>query len=257
MSNKDVQERTEPPTPRKLRKLREKGSISKSKDLASAAALTGILTLLCMAWPWYFDQFEEILTSPFTFLGRPFRETVLAVTEAVCNKAIWILGPILLIPVILAVIANLVQFGALFSIHPMLPKMERLNPAEGLKRLFSLRHLVETIKAVIKTLVLGCTLYFLIKDTLQPLIVLPYHGINGVLQMMVRLTQHLFIVSIVVFLAMSLVDILVQKRLFLYENRMSKYDVKRDHKEAEGDPHIKSRRKLLHTLMNAESGRRS
>jgi len=248
--SKDVQERTEPPTPRRLRKLREQGNVAKSKDLASAAVLTGLLAALCIAWPWYLDQFKEIVSAPFTFLGQPFQEAATAVTEAVAIKGALILGPLLLVAVMLAVIAYLVQIGALFSIHPILPKMERLNPAEGLKRLFSLPHLIEAAKAVIKTLVLGCALYYLLKDALQPLVMLPFHGIGSVLQMTVRLTQHLFLVSIIVSIMMSLVDVIVQKRLFLYENRMSKYDAKRDLKEAEGDQFIKGRRKYLHITIN-------
>jgi type III secretion protein U len=250
MSNKDVQERTEPPTPRRLRKLREKGSVAKSKDLASAAVLTGILTVFCIAWFWYLDQCKEIIAAIFPFIGRPFREAAMAVAEAVGMKAIFILGPILLVTVLLAVIASRVQIGALFSIHPVLPKMERLNPAEGLKRMFSLPHLVEGAKAVIKTLVLGGALYFLLKGALQPLVMLPFHGLDSVVQITVRLSQHLFLVTIIVFIAMSLVDVIVQKRLFLHENRMSKYDVKRDYREMEGDPRIKSRRRFLHTSIN-------
>jgi type III secretion protein U len=250
MSNKDIQERTEPPTPRRLRKLREKGNVTKSKDLASAAALTGILAAFCIAWPWYLDQCKEIIEALFPFLNQPFQRAATGVAAAVSIKIGIILGPLLFLAVLLAVVAYLVQIGAIFSIHPVLPKMERLNPAEGLKRLFSLPHLVEGAKAVIKTLVLGGALYYLLKDALQPLVMLTFHGIASVVHIMVRLSQYLFLVTIIVFITMSLVDVIVQKRLFLHENRMSKYDVKRDYREMEGDPLIKSRRRFLHTSIN-------
>lgn len=250
MSNKDVQERTEPPTPRRLRKLREKGSVAKSKDIVSAAALTGILTALCIAWPWYLDQLKEIICAPFLFLDQPFQAAALATTMAIGMKALAILGPLLFIAVVLAVIAGLIQIGPLFSIHPVLPQMERLNPAEGIKRLFSLPNLVELAKAVVKTLVLATALYLLLKNALQPLVALPFHGIDSVVQMMVRLLQYLFLVTLIVFLLMSLVDVAIQKRLFLHEHRMSKYDVKRDYKDTEGDPLIKSWRTSLHTRIN-------
>ncbi len=251
MSNKDVQERTEPPTSRRLRKLREKASVAKSKDLASAMALTGILVVFCVAWSWYLDQFKEMVSTPFLFLDQPFQSAAAAVAQAVCVKAAILVGPLLLVAVLLAVIADLVQIGPLFSIHPVLPKMERLNPAEGLKRLFSLPHLVEAIKAVIKTLVLAGALYSLLKDALYPMILLPFQGIHGIVQLTVRLLQHLFLVTIIVFLLLSLADIIVQKRVFMHANRMSKYDVKRDRKDAEGDPLIKSRRQALHSSINA------
>jgi type III secretion protein U len=157
----------------------------------------------------------------------------------------------LLVALVLAVVASLVQIGTLFSIHPVLPKMERLNPAEGLKKLFSVPHLVEGAKAIIKTLVLGGALYYLLKDALHPLVMLPFYGLDSAVQMTVRLLQYLFLVTIIVFITMSLVDVVVQKRVFLHEHRMSKFDVKRDHKETEGDPLIKSKRKALHTMINA------
>lgn len=255
MSKNDVSERTEPPTSRRLRKLREKGSVAKSRDLPSAMALTGILAGFCLAWPWYLDQFREMVSAPFTFLNLPFPSAARSVTAAVGIKAVFILGPLLFVSVLLAVVVYLVQIGPLFSIHPILPKMERLNPAEGLKRLFSLPHLVEAAKAVVKTLVLASALYYLLKNTLQPLVLLPFHGINNMVQMTARLFQYLFLVTMIVFLLLSPVDVMIQKRVFLYENRMSKDDVKRDHKEAEGDPLIKGRQKSLHTMIaKSESG---
>ena len=214
MSSKDVREPTEPPTPRKLRKLREKGHAAKSNDLASAAALTGILTAFCIAWPWYLKQFKDIVIAPFSFIDQPFHSAAASVAKLAGIKALYILGPLLLIIVLLAVVACMVQIGALFSIHPILPKMKRLNPVEGLKRLFSLRQVVEGIKAVIKTLVLSGALYFLLKDTLQTLVVLPFHGIDSIVKIAARLCQYLFLVTIIVFIMMSLVDALVQKRLF-------------------------------------------
>ena len=251
MSNKDVHERTEPPTPRRLRKLREKGSVAKSRDLSSAAALTGILTALCIAWPWYLEQFQQIVMAPFRFINQPFHEAVISIVTTIAIKGAMILGPLLFVAVFLAVIACLIQFGVVFSMDPVLPKMERLDPFEGLKRMFSLPRFVEATKAVVKTLVLGCALYFLIRQSLQALVMLPFHGISSVLQMTVRLAQHIFLMSIIVFLSMSLVDVLVQKRLFLHENRMSKDDVKRDIKEAEGDPLIKGMRKFLYTILSS------
>lgn len=251
MSDKDVQERTEPPTQQRLRKLREKGSVAKSKDLSSAVSLAGILTVFCIAWSWYLDQFKAIVAAPFSYLDQPFQSAVAAVALAVSLKTFYILGPLIFVAVLLVVIAYLVQIGVLFSIHPVLPKMERLNPSEGLKRLFSVPHLVEAVKAIIKTLVLGGALYYLLQDALQPLVMLPFHGVYGVVQVTVRLSQYLFLVSIIVFITISLVDVVVQKRVFLHENRMSKYDVKRDHKDTEGDPLIKSRQKFLHTIINA------
>lgn len=251
MSGKDVRERTEPPTPRRLRKLREKGQVAKSRDLASAAALTGVLTAFCIAWPWYLKQCKEIVDAPFPFIGQPFHGASAAVAKMVSIKALYIIGPLLLIIIMLAVVACMIQIGVLFSIHPVIPKMERLNPAEGLKRLFSLRQVIEGVKAVIKTLMLSGALYYLLKDTLQSLVVLPFHGIGSIVQITARLCQYLFLVTIIVFLMMSLVDVLVQKRLFSHENKMSKDDVKRDHKDSEGDPLIKSRRRSLHKTINA------
>lgn len=250
MSQKDTRERTEPPTSRRLLKLREKGNVAKSKDLPSAMALTGILVAFCMAWPWYLDQFKEIVSTPFTFLEQPFQNAAGSVTEMISIKAVYIMGPLLFIVILLPVITCLVQIGPIFSIHPILPKLDRLNPAQGLKRLFSLPHLVEAAKAVIKTLVLGSALYFLLKNALYPLVLLPFHGISSIVQMTARLLQYLFLVTIIVFLMLSLVDVIIQKRVFLHENRMSKDDVKRDNKEAEGDPLIKGRRQSLHTIIN-------
>lgn len=250
MSKQDARERTEPPTSRRLRKLREQGSVAKSRDLPSAVALAGLLIVFCLAWPWYLDQFKEIVSAPFVFLDQPFQNAAGSVAEAVGIKAFYILGPLLFGAVFLAVVTDLVQIGPLFSVDPILPKMERLNPAEGLKRFFSLPHLVEAVKAVTKTLVLGGALYYLLKDALRPLVFLSFHEINNIVQITAMLFQSLFLVTIIVFLMLSLVDVVVQKRLFLHENRMSKDDVKRDHKEAEGDPFIKGKQQWLRTLIN-------
>ena len=156
-------EKTEQPTPKRLRDSREKGQVAKSQDVPSALTVMAVAVyLLAMSS----DMLNTMLTmgeAPMLLMDRPFEEALpLAVTSTLLC-ALRVALPLIGMVMVVALCANLMQVGVLFSVQAAMPKLENLSMNKWFKQVFSLKNLVEFLKNIIKVLILG------ISATIHPL----------------------------------------------------------------------------------------
>jgi type III secretion protein U len=156
---------------------------------------------------------------------------------------------LLSIPVGVAVIAVAAavasQVGFVLSFKPLEPKFNAINPASGLKRMFSMRSFIDLIKMTIKAVVLAAALYKTLLG-LMPLIVgVAYEPLPDLIEISWSALCRLFAVSGVLYLVLGVVDYGIQRWLFIRDHRMSKDEVKREFKNSEGDPQLKGKRKQV------------
>ena len=245
MSEKGSQEKTERPTDHRLRKLREKGSVAKSRDLPSTGALLGVMLVVWFFWPYFFRHLEDYILMPVEYFQQPFKDALTALVHSTLINFALIMLPILFLAVALAILAHIVQFGVIFSMDPVKPEMKRVNPVEGFKNLFSFSRFMEAIKSIVKTVLMLSALWLVLKAALPTLVNMNHYGLNGALAMSGRMIGQVSVLCIIIFLVLSMFDVYIQKRIFIRENKMSKDEVRREWKEVEGDPQIKNRRKQL------------
>ncbi len=251
--NGDTKEKTEQPTRKKLRDARKKGSVAKSTDLVAAGTFTVILAMLAL----FHDHFSGCLKQIFQLLGanfhQPFQEAVRIEATAIFKNIVLFVLPILAVVVSSIVVLYILQFGLIAAADPVTPQFDKINPAEGFKRIFSLQTLVEAIKSTLKVVLLGLTLFFVIKHAISDLVNLPDWGINAILTAWLLMILKISVIAALFFLLIAFFDFSIQKQLYIRRNKMSKDEVIREYKDTEGNPLIKGRRRSLYMQMLAQA----
>ena len=240
-----AQDKNLPATAHRLKKAREEGNIARSKDVGNLAVLGGGALVLMVLLPAGFDRLLEGLRQQLRFdletLARP------ALLNERLNSAFleWL---ILALPLglIVTAVALLVTFASgawTLSSKPLVPDLERLNPLSGIGRLFSKQQLFETAKLAGMTAIVGAVGWYFLSSHFQAfgsLIMYPLEGALGQLGQWLMMGVGLLLAVVLVF---ALIDFPMQKLLHAQRLKMSLEEVKREHKENEGDPHIKGRRR--------------
>lgn len=240
-----AQDKNLPATAHRLKKAREEGNIARSKDVGNLAVLGGGALVLMVLLPAGFDRLLEGLRQQLRFdletLARP------ALLNERLNSAFleWL---ILALPLglIVTAVALLVTFASgawTLSSKPLVPDLERLNPLSGIGRLFSKQQLFETAKLAGMTAIVGAVGWYFLSSHFQAfgsLIMFPLEGALGQLGQWLMIGVGLLLAVVLVF---ALIDFPMQKLLHAQRLKMSLEEVKREHKENEGDPHIKGRRR--------------
>jgi len=240
-------ERTEQPTPRRRQEFRQKGQVARSGEVASAASLLAGLIALRAFGPWMFEGIRDlsirILSHPFQG-DLPPNQAALSLTSAALSAG-KVLLPIAALSCIGAAVANLAQTGFIYSVKPLVPDFSRINPIRGVQRLFSLRGLSELVKSLLKFVLLATVSYLYLRKHFTDLIGLSSASGLAAAGVVGNVIWGLLIRLAMVMLLVAAVDFLFQRRIFERSIRMTKEEVKEDHRRSEGDPQVKSRIRRL------------
>jgi type III secretion protein U len=246
------EEKSLPASQKKLRDARRKGQVPHSRDLVSGVTLTLMLIYLWLTWPALGDRLVELVNIVSGDADLPFAETASRAVRLSLELLLSTSLPLLAILVVGDFVAGIAgTLGPAFSFEPLKPKFERINPAEGLKRIFSARNVVEFIKSAVKVAVLGTAFFVVLRGALQSLFDLPVCGVWCLTTESVQAAKPLAAIAAVTFLAIGLFDVLIQRQLFLRDMRMTRTENKRERKELEGDPLIRRERRRHRVLQVA------
>ncbi|MGA1575824.1 MAG: EscU/YscU/HrcU family type III secretion system export apparatus switch protein, partial [Burkholderiaceae bacterium] len=172
MAEQSTQERTEEPTARRLSKAREDGQVARSVELPAAAVMISAVTLLFLAGGWLLVKLAEGFKAGFvidrTTLLSP--DLLPAMVGAQLLHAFGTIAPILLLTAVVAIVASGMTGGYLFSVKALLPKGSKLNPLNGLKRMFGPKALIELVKALLKFALVAGVLVVMVQVNLGDLV---------------------------------------------------------------------------------------
>jgi type III secretion protein U len=244
-----MSEKTEQPTPKKLRDARMKGQVAKSQDVAAAALTVTCFVIIAALWMPYVQELQEMILLPSKFYEVSFEQALPAVMWAIFLKVILLSLPLLVAVMVVGIAANVAQTGPMIAFESIKPDLKKLNPLDKLKQMFSMKNIIDFIKSSLKVLIIGVLIYVIVKDSLDPLTRLPHAGETGVLLALKPMLSHLAVNISLVYIAMSAFDWFFQKWQHVKQLKMSKDEVKREYKESEGSPEIKGKRKQLHQEM--------
>lgn len=246
----DTEEKTLPPSKRKLEEARKKGQVEKSKDMVSAVVmLAGCVYLSLAAHTFYlhimalWEVAGEAARTPFWVLW-PRVESLFVYT------LLSALLPLIVATLMVSALTNIIIMkGVVFAAEPIKPNAEHINPVEGFKRLFSVRSLIELIKSLCKLLLLGVSFVVIFLLSLQRLVDMPQCGVGCIGTEFTSMIEAVAIAALIAFFIVGALDVGLQRWLFRRDQRMSKTEMKRERKDMEGDPEIiKQRRKIRHDL---------
>lgn len=241
------QNRSEQPTPFKLTRARRKGTVARGMDLGFLTGLTSFLVFALIMGPQLGQTLAKAMHDALAGSSglADSRYAVLPVVSFLFSS---VAGAIAFMSVsILAVVLlfELLQTGFVFSSQPLKPDFSRLNPAKGLKRLFTFRLLIETLKNVLKFAVYSAVAYFVIRGTV--------HGEIAVVRdsetlavLLSRTAVRLLGAFVLVAFMFAVIDQLIVRRDFFKKMRMSRRELRLEHREREGEPRQKQKRKQMH-----------
>ncbi|MFO8044626.1 MAG: flagellar biosynthesis protein FlhB [Halomonas sp.] len=237
------QEKTEPATPRREEKAREEGQVARSRELTTFMLLLGGVAGLWGMGPLLYDQLGLVMEQAFLFERRHALETTPMLSHALQlgQRTMLALLPLFLLLAVVALVAPALLGGWIISAKSLKPQLSKLNLFKGLKRMFGVQALVELAKAIAKSLLVGgvaVTFLWTNRGTYMSLMDQPVQlGLAHALQL-AALVCGLIVLTLLVVI---LIDVPYQLWSHAKKLRMSKEEVKREHKESEGDPHIKAR----------------
>ncbi len=250
MAEQDL-DRNEAATPFKLQRARERGSVAKSTDV-NALAIATVATLACFAWlPGATRDFATLMHRLLDGAGADLGNltTTTALLTSATSASMRLMAPLLLAVVCVAVIANLAQSGPVFSFEPLTPDFTRVNPAQGLKRLFSMRVLYEGFKSLLKLSLLSAAFVAALTALLPGMTGLSQVGHRALLPLLYSMGGGLLAKLLAVLLVLAAIDFVYTRREYAKRMRMSRREVKDEHKQREGDPRIRQRIRELRVKM--------
>jgi len=241
--------KTEKPTQRKLRQAREEGDVAFSRDVSSTVALTAVFVALWIGSALIINRASLLGTYA---LESPQRLAIASPEEAGYNSALevfWIVStlvfPIAAIAALAAIAVNIWQTRGLFSVKAVKPRPERINPAEGLKQIFSRRNLIELLKTIIKVVLLALTLFLVIRWSLQTMVKLPTLSIDSRLSVSAILFAVFFGAAVIILAVIAFFDIWFQQYEYIHRNKMTPEELKRERRDDLGDPYQRAERRKI------------
>ncbi len=232
------------PTPRRLQKAREEGSVFRSQEATAVALLIGALAILTLGLPYAFGLLQQAMrrylaSAPFFPLQAS--SVALAVQDAL-QVAGRLLLPFMALLFVLAFAVNVWQTGWHPTAKPLAPKPERVSPAKGLQRLFSSRGLFNLLKALLKVAIVGPIAYFVIARHLPEILLLHLYPLEVIVQNLGRWMLQLSAFALGALLLLSAADFAYEKWRYRQDLKMTAQELKDEYRELEGDPLVKSRR---------------
>ncbi|WP_438317641.1 flagellar biosynthesis protein FlhB [Sporosarcina sp. FA9] len=237
-------EKTEKATQKKRLDSRKKGQVLKSQDVTSSILLLSIFMFLFFGAASMGNHFFSFFYHSFTkyvSMTQYDIDTVMIIYTDVLLQMAFVLLPIMLVAVVAAVAANLLQFGVLFTAEPLKMDLKKIDPIKGLKRIFSIRAIVELMKSVLKISFIGSVTFVIVYTNIYKVLGLAFKSPWDVMTTVGQLAVMMGIIASFVLLFISILDFLYQKYDYEKNLKMSKQDIKDEHKNTEGDPQVKSR----------------
>lgn len=251
-------DKTEKPSAQKLKKARQEGQVVRSKDLATAIGILASLKLFAVLLPGYLESFRALFRLVFVPLGEAgaIENAMSVVFTGALMLLVKMVLPLLAVPAAI-VVAGAIPGGWVASGKNMAPRFSRLSPITNLGNLFSQKHWIGFATSAAKAAVLGFVLWHVMSSGMKAYVELQRMPLGDALVGGTSLMLEGLTAMVAVFVVFALVDVPVQSFLFTKNQRMSKQEIKEEHKSNEGRPEVKQRIRQLQNQLAQRSVRKS
>ncbi|MCR4832813.1 MAG: flagellar biosynthesis protein FlhB [Butyrivibrio sp.] len=263
-------EKSEQPTAKKLDDARKEGQVAKSQEVATAFSLLALFVILRVFYPFMGNNFKSIFERVYNNIPVVARTydgflPVATITSILSNAILTMLlltAPFLIIGFLIAFLCDLVQVGFKPTSKPLQPKLSKLNPISGMKKIFSARKLFELGKSILKLAVMSAVIYSFFTGRTESLFLLYDMPLSQAIGLMGNLIISLGLRIAAAYMVIAFIDLIYQRRKFTKDMMMTKQEVKDEYKNSEGDPAVKgaqkrrmmeaSRRRMMQQLPQAD-----
>jgi flagellar biosynthesis protein FlhB len=247
MAEEDDSQKTEDPTEKRIQKSRQRGSVASSQEVKSWFILMGGAVAMAVAAPGIMSDIRQI--------GATFIEQSDSIPTDIDHLPVvlgdlfleigFILGPLMLILVVLSLMSNILQTGLLWAPEKPKPELSKISLFKGFKRMFSMRAIVEFLKGIAKLVAVSVVAFGLALPFLDDISLIPSIELSVTLKRIHEIAIVLIMGTVGVMTAIAIADFAYQKYTNAKQMKMSKQEVKDEHKQSEGDPQVKARIRRL------------
>ena len=249
-------EKTEKATPKRRRKAREDGQIAKSAEFSGVAVMLGAIAVIVVTGAMIGQRLVGLMLQAIEVATRDELDT--SSVAPFIYEAAWttaaMMAPLVGVTFVVAAVVTYLQVGPLLTVKPVIPDATKLDMVQGMKQIVSPDKLVDLAKNVAKLGAMGWVGYLVLKKYLPPMAMTPRGNLldGGMALAQAALQLALFLVAGLVLF--GILDLIWQRYQHEKRLRMAKHEVKRENKEAQGDPMIKGKRKQAHREILADAG---
>lgn len=247
MAEESFEEKTEAPTEKRRNESRQRGSVVKSTEVNSVLVLLTGLFMIKFFGPWMMKEMGGCMTELFKSISSADLsiERLMEISMGAIIVMLKAMTPVVAGILVVGMIANLMQIGFLFTVQPLVPNLNKLNPIAGMGRLFSFQSWVEAIKSVLKLGIIGTVAYMTVKAEFGTIMMLADASIGGILAFTAAASFKIILRVALVLIVLAILDYAYQRYQHEKKLKMTKQEVKEEHKQMEGDPKIKARVKSM------------
>ena len=251
-------EKTEKPTEKRLREARKKGQVWKSQDLTSSFMLLTAIVVLWLGGSFMGATLVKVMQNGVTkagsFTGKLTNEIALDALLQAAKDFGLILAPLFVGLFAAALLINYVQVRSVLAFEGIKPELNKLNPAEGFKQKFlKPKPYIELGKTILKSALTFLVVSWVLYGEFHSLLMLASQPIQNTIIFTFWLILKIGFYVSILFIALAIGDVFLQRYLFMHQMKMTKHEVKQEYKESEGDPLIKWMRRNLHREILAQS----
>ncbi|CAA6815761.1 MAG: Type III secretion system protein [uncultured Thiotrichaceae bacterium] len=253
--SEDKSSKTEEPTHKRLRDARKKAQVSRSEELVPLMMILTAILYFFFSFDWLLEYLQAYFSSVGNYAyDRSFEEAVSAgFTLWFDGIVLSVMLPFSLMMLAAGIVGNVIQFGFIFSVDPIIPKPEKIDPIKGFARVFSMKQVVKTLLSIFKiatmTVIIIVVVKVAINEYMHEIAQCDLQCQLGVLKSMLK---KMLLILIPILVLMVMLDIAFQKFQFHKDQRMTKDEVKREYKSMEGDPMMKGQRRAEQRKMLQE-----
>jgi flagellar biosynthesis protein FlhB len=243
-------EKTEQPTPKRIKDARKKGQVFKSNDLTQAFLFLTAAGILVTTGGSLVLELKALLIQffqPDVLTGEMRSDELLRRTGDAWFRGLLSMAPLMAALCVVAACVTFLQVKALFAPEVLKPKFEKINPAKNFENLFlKPRAYLNLLKNIVKFAIVTALVFYMLKSSLGDIALSVRMDLNQTAAMAGTLLSGLLLRLGGVFIILGAADFMIEKRLYMKGMMMSKYEVQKEYKEDEGDPTIKHIRRQLH-----------
>lgn len=245
-------DKTEEPTAKKISDTRKKGSVAKSQELGMAIELFVLFLMLRLFSQWMAGRFVNIFQWSIGSLipdymsserSLPTVASIHSLMQDIYKQMLIIMIPFLIAGFLSALLGNGLQFSFKISTDPLKPDLNKFNPANGFKRMFSKQALMNLFLSIAKIAIIFFVAYSVISGHMNEIFILYELDLNQAIALIGNLVVDTGLRISAVYLGLGFLDFVYQRRKFHNDIKMTKQEVKDEYKDSEGDPEIKGRQR--------------
>ncbi len=244
----DEEEKTEEPTGKKIEDAKKDGNVPKSAEVPGAAILFFSSLYLLFFADSMFLEIKDMMHYIYSFMGSEMDGRLYyTIASTVIYTMLYALFPLFFIVLFLAVIFNLMQFG--FIVTPLKLELNKINPISGFKNIFSAKKAIEALKLTVKLILIFIVMLIILAILWDDILAMMDKDINASLSSMIELTMYFLLTILLIIIIFAIIDFFFTRHYYFKQLKMSKQEIKDEHKQMDGDPLVKGRIRQIQMKM--------